>query len=55
MAKTRLKAKPTLPAGLVPYKGTRREIEKLNKWLLNEPDNLASGGRNLRHRHTVKK
>ena len=55
MAKTRRKPKPTLPAGLVPYKGTKKELERLRKWALNEPDNLASGGRNLRHRQTVKK
>ena len=47
--------KPTLPPGLVPYKGTKKEIEKLRKFWENEPDNLASRGPNVRFRQTTKK
>lgn len=46
------KEKPTLPAGLTPYKGSTRGLKSLLKEV-GEPDNLASGGARLRFRHAT--
>jgi hypothetical protein len=55
MKKNGSKVKSTLPAGLVPFKGSQKELENLKKWWRDEPDSLASGGARVRCRQTAKK
>jgi hypothetical protein len=50
-ANAQMKNKASLPPGLVPYTGPRKNFKHLKEWLRDEPDSLASRGPHLRFRH----